>query len=145
MKNRLAQNLVGVMNDKIRYDLNIVVQIFTLLSNNFFINRKEFVKKFYDTFNKSNENIIAIQVFLECLLDVSFEELDTHVSYSDGYSSAEVITTISNHSSQLKKLKIDFSQRKRGVSVEKVNVVISSLISLKQLSTLHLFQIEESH
>jgi len=86
-------------------------------------------------------------VFLECLLDESFEELDTHISYPDGEPSAEVITTIANHSSQLKKLKIDFSQMKRGVSVEKVNVVISSLISLEQLSTLHLhlFQIEESH
>jgi len=55
-----------------------------------------------------------------------------------------VIPTIANHSSQLKELKIDFSLMKREALTEKVNLVISSLISLEQLSTLHLSQINES-
>ncbi len=84
-------------------------------------------------------------VFLECVLDSTFQELETHASFPDAEPDFKLVSTIVKQSSLLQKLKIDFSLMKEGIEVEKVEPLITSLSPLHCLTSLNLFKLDGSH
>lgn len=100
---------------------------------------------FYNSFSKLDDNIVDPCVFLETLLDDTFQELETHVSLPGSAPNLKLISSITEHSSLLQKLKLDFSMIMEGLGVEKVAPLICSLGSLQLLTSLHLYQMDPSH
>lgn len=84
-------------------------------------------------------------VFLDCVLDSTIKEFETHAAFPGSEPSLKLIPTIVKHSSLLKKLKIDFSLIKKGLSVGKVAPLITSLSTLHCLTSLDLYQLDKSH
>lgn len=84
-------------------------------------------------------------VFLECVLDSTFLELETHASFPDAEPDLKLVTTIVKRSSILQKLKIDFSLMKKGIEVEKVVPLITSLSPLDCLTILDLCKLDKLH
>jgi len=111
--------------------------------------REKFAKEFCASlesyrFNKDNLST-DIWVFLECILDESFKELDTHIAFPGTEPNPEVIPTIARRSSQLEKLEIKFSNMKKETNVEKVEQVFLSLNNLKNLTSLHIDHLNDCH
>ncbi len=101
---------------------------------------------FYESFFHLNENnIIDPWVFLECVLDDTIQQLDTHAAFPDAEPNLLLIPTIVKRSNQLRKLKIDFSSIKKNIMVDKISPIITSLCSLQQLTNLNLYEMEKSH
>ena len=102
------------------------------------------MKKFYENQLEFKKNInVDVWVFLDCVLDSTFQELETHISFPKSEPNPKLITTIASRSPHLKKLKIDFKLMKKELPVEKLIPVVTSLNSLHHLTSLSLFNLEE--
>jgi len=91
-------------------------------------NRREYWKSFFESSSPD------IWVFLDCVLDNSFEELeiDAVLPYQD--PDTKLITTIADRSSSLAKLSIDFSLVKPQMSLDPFILSLSALQNLASLS-----------
>ena len=91
-------------------------------------------------------NLPEIWVFLDCVLDDSILELETHIAYpyADSGIDSNLIPTIINRSPLLKKLTINFRYVHR-IRIreweEKIEHSVESLISLQHLTSLTLFHL----
>jgi len=103
------------------------------------------LEKFYQNYNLFNDNIIDIWVFLECVLDDSVQELETHVAFPGTEPNPKLIPTIENRASFLTNLKLNFKSMKETTTVEKTNQLITSLSSLECLTSLSLHHLPELH
>lgn len=87
--------------------------------------------------------------FLDCVLDDSFLELQTAAASPFCEPNAKLITTITTRSRLLNKLELDFSffeeRDDEYVPLEKVESMILSLSSLKHLSSLCLFRLNDHY
>jgi len=90
-------------------------------------------------------NTIKPWVFLECVLDESFKELEIHAASPGAEPNSRLISTIAECSCELQKLKIDFRLMKNPIQVEKISPLITSLSSLEYLTSLNLHQMREAH
>lgn len=106
-------------------------------------------KKYVETFNKTcldlKEKNSDPWVFLDCVLTNTFQELETPAAFPDSEPNLKLISTIAERSSELQKLKIDFSSMMQSTQLEKLNPLISDLSSLKHLTSLNLHQLHDSH
>ena len=105
---------------------------------------------FFRTLYKHRSNMISIDsiepwVFLDCMLDSSFEELKTHVAFPGEDPNFKLIPVIAKRSELLKKLKLDFAIMNKETAVEKVIPLITSLSFLQNLTSLNLFKLDGSH
>lgn len=102
------------------------------------------METFYSSFS-TGVNLVDPWVFLDCVLDSTFEELETHVAFPDSEPNSKLVQSIAKRASLLQKLKLDFSFMKKMTTVEKVAPLITSLSSLLQLTSLNLYQLDSSH
>ncbi len=100
---------------------------------------------FYNSFSMLDDVIVDPCVFLDTVLDDTFQELETHVSLPGSAPNLKLISSITEQSSLLQKLKLDFSMIKEGLGVEKVAPLVYSLSSLQLLTSLNLYQMYPSH
>ena len=117
VRNRLNQHLIGIMNDDIRKRLVC-----------------EFNRNFYDSDQKSD-----IWVFLDCVLDASFTELDTHVVFPKSEPNEKVVQVIGHHSPNIKTLKLNFEMVMKQTPLEKLKPIITSLSAFFHLTSLSLY------
>ncbi len=99
---------------------------------------------FYSSFS-TGINLVDPWVFLDCVLNSTFEELETHVAFPDSEPNSKLVSSIAKRASLLQKLKLDFSFMKKTITVEKVAPLITSLSSLQHLTSLNLYQLNSSH
>lgn len=104
----------------------------------FLVHRREFVQLFYENLAEENclEGNIDIWAFLDCVLDESFEELETHIAVQDSDPCPLLIPTISMRAPLIKKLELNLDLMKKNVDVRKLENVIQSLSSLQHLTEL---------
>lgn len=108
--------------------------------------RKKFVQKFYEsTWEYFHGDTIDVWAFLDSVLDESFQELETYVSAPESEPSRKLGPTIAKRSSQLQKLKLNFSHMKRNTHKDKLEPLILNLSSLKNLTSLSLYELDSSH
>jgi len=86
-----------------------------------------------------------VWAFLDSVLDESFQELETYVSAPESEPSRKLGPTIAKRSSQLQKLKLNFSYMKRNTHEDKLEPLILNLSSLKNLTSLSLYELNSSH
>jgi len=82
------------------------------------------------------EYLVDLWAFLDCVLDNSFEDLDTNVALPGCEPNAKLIETIAKRSPLLKKLELYFDLMKEGIKSEILRPVILSLGSLEHLTYL---------
>ena len=123
VRSRLNHHLIGIMNDDIRKKLIC-----------------EFNQNFYDTDQKSD-----IWVFLDCVLDNSFTELDTHVVFPKAEPNEKIVHSICNHSPSMEGLKLKFEMVEKSTPIDKLYPIISSLSSLTNLTSLSLYHLNKHH
>lgn len=123
VRNRLNNHLIGIMNDEIRKRL-----VF------------EFNRNFYDADQKSD-----IWVFLDCVLDSSFIELDTHAVFPKTEPNEKFVLTICSRSPNIEKLKLNFEMVAKSTPIEKLNHIVISLYTLANLTTLSLCYLNKHH
>jgi len=110
------------------------------------LTRKKYVEKFYKTYLNLKGNIVEPWAFLDCVLDESFKELETHAAFPGAKPDSRLISTIANGSSKLQKLKIDFSSTdKSPLWLYEDKSLFTSLSSLKNLTDLNLHELHENH
>ncbi|KAI9555851.1 hypothetical protein GHT06_018368 [Daphnia sinensis] len=126
VRNRLNHHLVGIMNDEIRKRLVC-----------------EFNRNFYDTNDTDQKS--DIWVFLDCVLDNSFVELDTHVVFPKTEPNEKFVQTICSHSPNIEKLKLNFEMVAKSTPIEKLNPIVISLNTLSKLTTLSLYYLNKHH
>jgi len=79
------------------------------LSTFFNICRKKLFERFCTrTAKKRSVEKVDLWVFLDSVLDESFQELETYLAYREAKSAANLILTIAKQSPQLRKLKLNF-------------------------------------
>ena len=86
--------------------------------------------------------LVDIWVFLDCILNVNFKELEIHAAFPDTFPSVQLIPTITKHSPLLQKLSINFKLMKKAddqKKEEQLRQFIQSLVSLVNLKELRLF------
>jgi len=95
------------------------------------------------------DEAIDIWAFLDCVLDDSFLELQTAAASPFCNPNAKLIASIATRSRLLNKLVLDFSffeeRIDEYVPLEKLQSMILSLSSLKHLSSLSLFRLNEHY
>ena len=123
IRNRLDHYLVGTMNDDIRKK---------------FVS--EFNKNFYDTDTKPD-----IDVFLDCVLDASFTELESHVAFPRSEPNEKFIQIIGAHSPRIETLKLNFELVSKRTSLEKLKPIAQSFSALANLSKLSLCYLKKQH
>ena len=116
VRNRLNQHLIGIMNDDIRKRLVC-----------------EFNRNFYDSDQKSD-----IWVFLDCVLDASFTELDTHVVFPKSEPNEKTVQ-ISQHSPNTKTLELNFEMVMKQTPLDKLKPLVASLSPFFHLTNLSLY------
>jgi len=100
---------------------------------------------FLKSYKSRNNMLIEPWVFLECMLDSSFEELKTHVAFPGEDPNFKLIPVIAKRSELLTKLELDFTSLRKQTAVEKVIPLITSLSCLQNLTSLNLFDLDESY
>lgn len=123
VRNRLNQHLIGIMNDDIRKKLVC-----------------EFNRNFYDSDHKSD-----IWVFLDCVLDASFVELDTHIVFPKTEPNEKVIQIIGYRSPNIETLKLNFEMVMKKTPLEKLKPIVISLNVLTNLTSLSLYCLNKHH
>jgi len=123
VRSRLNHHLIGIMNDDIRKKLIC-----------------EFNRNFYDADQKSD-----IWAFLDCVLDNSFTELDTHVVFPKTEPNEKFVHSICNHSPSIEVLKLNFEMVGKSTPIEKLNPIVASLSSLVNLTSLSLYLLHKHH
>ncbi len=104
------------------------------------------MEKFNDSLLELPDNMmIDPWVFLDCVLDSTFKELETHATFPGSEPNSKLIPTIVKHSSLLQKLKIDFTLIKKGLGARIVTPLITSLSPLHHLTSLELYQLDKAH
>lgn len=78
-------------------------------------------------------------------MDESFHELETYVSAPESEPSGKLVITIAKRSSQLQKLKLNFNYMKRTTLGDKLEPIILNLSSLKNLTSLCLYELNSNH
>jgi uncharacterized tellurite resistance protein B-like protein len=124
VRSRLNYHLIGIMNDEIR---------------------KKLVSEFNETF-KSAEQKPDIWVFLDCVLDNSFTELETWVASPKAEPKEKLVHTICNRSPSIEILKLNFEMvGKSKLLMDKLQPIISSLSTLTHLTSLSLYHLNKRH
>jgi len=84
-------------------------------------------------------------VFLDSVLDDTFQELETHVAFPETSPNSKLMPTIIKHSPHLKKLTLDFNLMKNdGEAVlEELKLMMLSLSSFERLTSLCLSQLDD--
>jgi hypothetical protein len=123
VRSRLNHHLIGIMNDDIRKKFIC-----------------EFNRNFYDADQKSD-----IWVFLDCVLDNSFTELETHVVFPKTEPNEKFVHSICNRSPSVEVLKMNFEMVSKSTPMAKLSPIISSLSSLVNLNSLSLNLLHKHH
>ena len=118
VRNRLNQHLIGIMNDDIRKRLVC-----------------EFNCSFPDNFDQKSD----IWVFLDCVLDSSFTELETHVVFPKSELNEKLVQIICHHSPNIRTLKLNFEMVMKKTPLEKLKPIVTSLSSFVHLTSLSLY------
>ena len=124
VRSRLNYHLIGIMNDEIR---------------------KKFIGEFNENFY-SAEQKPDIWVFLDCVLDNSFTELETWVAFPEAEPNEKFVHSICNRSPSIEKLKLNFETvGKSKLLMDKLQPIISSLSTLTHLTSLSLYHLNKRH
>jgi hypothetical protein len=124
VRSRLNYHLIGIMNDEIR---------------------KKFISEFNENFY-SAEQKPDIWVFLDCVLDDSFTELETWVAFPEAEPNEKFVHSICNRSPSIEKLKLNFETvGKSALLMDKLQPIISSLSTLTHLTSLSLYHLNKRH
>ena len=124
VRSRLNYHLIGIMNDEIR---------------------KKLVSEFNETFD-SAEQKPDIWVFLDCVLDNSFTELETWVASPKAEPKEKLVHSICNRSPSIEILKLNFEMvGKSKLLMDKLQPIISSLSTLTHLTSLSLHHLNKRH
>jgi hypothetical protein len=125
VRSRLNYHLIGIMNDEIR---------------------KKFISEFNENFY-SAEQKPDIWVFLDCVLDNSFTELETWVAFPEAEPNEKFVHSICNRSPSIEKLKLNFETvGKSKLLMDKLQPIISSRLStLTHLTSLSLYHLNKRH
>ena len=118
VRNRLNQHLIGIMNDDIRKRLVC-----------------EFNHNFCHNFDQKSD----IWAFLDCVLDSSFTELETHVVFPKSEPNEKLVQIISHHSPNIRTLKLNFEMVIKKTPFEKLKPIVTSLSSFVHLTSLSLY------
>lgn len=86
-----------------------------------------------------------IWALLDCIMDDSFIELETHIAFPDMEPNQKLIPTIAIQSPLLEKLILNFKLMNRGTEMEILKPVIHSLIFLEHLTHLSLQDVSDFH
>ncbi len=105
------------------------------------------METFYRSFSTYDDDVNMVDpwVLLDCALDSTFEELETHVAFPDSEPNSKLVSTIAKRASLLQKLKLNFRFMMKLTRVEKVVPLFTSLSSLENLQSLNIYQLESSH
>lgn len=90
------------------------------------------------------ESIVDVWPFLNCVLDETFLELNTHTGFPDSEPNPKLISTINKRSPLLKKLNLDCTPMKSETKIKNLRPFILSLSSLEHLQVLELFWSKEN-
>jgi hypothetical protein len=124
VRSRLNYHLIEIMNDEIR---------------------KKFIGEFDENFY-SAEQKPDIWVFLDCVLDDSFTELETWVAFPEAEPNEKFVHSICNRSPSIEKLKLNFETvGKSALLMDKLQPIISSLSTLTHLTSLSLYHLNKRH
>lgn len=108
-----------------------------------FTHRRKFIQRFYKICanDAKNEYIPDVWVFLDCVLDDGFKDLETHIVFPGSRPDSRLIPTIAKRSPQLAVLQLNFSlidKDKWNHMVPDLKPVLRSLNSLSHLTSLTL-------
>jgi len=87
---------------------------------------------------RKEDCVVDLWAFLDCVLDESFEDLETYIAFPGCEPNEKLIATIAKRSPFLKKLKLDFSVMKKGTKPKILSPLILPLLSLEHLTDLSL-------
>lgn len=149
VRSQLDYHLVGTMSETIRYFIHFIYgySSFRGLLNLLYYCcfRRKLVRKFYEhlyyNFEDKDNIFIDNWVFLDCVLDKSFKDLEIHAAFPDSKLCSKVIPIVVKWCPDVEKLLINFGLRDNSTSSKEwldkgksIILPLSSFQSLKHLS-----------